>query len=105
MKLNLKEIATAWYNVIKHTPEQKELADKRFAIGLECPSRKEILEGKEWSLKCSECGCPLKAKVYTKTTYLNNPGSCPLNKWKEIETEYLNTHTDAVKYKFKKTVI
>ena len=105
MKLDFKEIVTAWYNVIKHTPEQKELADKRFAICLECSSKKEIFEGKEWSLKCGECGCPLKAKVYTKNTYLNNPGSCPLNKWKELEIEYLNNYTEVVKYKHKKTII
>ena len=104
MKLDFKEIFTAWYNVVKHTPEQKELADKRFAICLECPSKQEIFEGKEWSLKCGECGCPLKAKVYTKNTHLNNPGSCPLNKWKEIEIEYLNNHTKVVNYKHKKTI-
>lgn len=105
MKLDFKEIVTAWYNVIKHTPEQKELADKRFAICLECPSKKEILEGKEWSLKCGECGCPLKGKVYTKNTYINKELSCPLNKWKEIEIEYLAKHSDTVKYKHKKTIV
>ena len=72
---------------------------------MECPSKREVLKGKEWSLKCGECGCPLKAKVYTKNTYHNKDGSCPLNKWKEIETEYLNNNTDKVKYKFKKTII
>lgn len=105
MKLDFKEIVTAWYNVVKHTPEQKELADKRFAICLECPSKKEIFEGKEWSLKCSECGCPLKAKVYTKNTYINQELSCPLNKWKEIEIEYLAKHSSNVKYKHKKTIV
>lgn len=90
MKLDFKEILNAWYNVVNHTPEQKILADKRFDICLKCPSKKEILEGKEWSLKCGECGCPLKAKVYTKKTYLHKDGSCPLNKWKEIEMEHLS---------------
>ena len=89
MKLDFKEIVSAWYNVIKHTPAQKELADKRFEICLECPSKKEILEGKEWSLVCGECGCPLKAKVYTTKMWLTEDGSCPSNKWKEIEIEYL----------------
>lgn len=90
MKLDFKEILNAYYNVVIHTPEQKILADKRFGICLKCPSKKEILEGKEWSLKCGECGCPLKAKVYTKKTYLHKDGSCPLNKWKEIEMEHLS---------------
>lgn len=105
MKLNFKDIVTSWYNVIVHTPEQKELAEKRFDICLQCPSKKEIIEGKEWALKCGECGCPLSAKVYTKTTYLNKDGSCPLNKWKEIEIEYLNKHSNTVTYKTKKTFI
>ena len=105
MKINFKEIATAWYNVIHHTPKQKELADKRFAICLECPSKQEILEGKEWSLKCSECGCPLKAKIYTNKTYITKGGSCPLNKWKEIEIEHLAKYTDSVGYKTSKTTI
>jgi hypothetical protein len=90
MKLDFKEIISSWYSVVKHTTEQKELADKRFEICLLCPSKQEILEGKEWSLKCGECGCPLKAKVYSPKTYLIEDGSCPLNKWKDVEIEYLN---------------
>ena len=69
MKLDFKEIATAWYNKFQHTPQQKKLADSRFDICLECPSKKEIFEGKEWSLKCGECGCPLSAKVYTQNLF------------------------------------
>jgi len=92
MKIDFKEIVGAWYNTIKHTPEQKELADKRFEICLQCPSKKEVLEGKEWSLICGECGCPLKAKVYTKKMYMIEDGSCPLSKWKEIEMEYLKKY-------------
>jgi hypothetical protein len=92
MKLDFKEIVSAWYNTIKHTPELKELANKRFEICTQCPSKKETLEGKEWSFVCGECGCPLKAKVYSPKTYLVEDGSCPLNKWKEIEIEYLKKH-------------
>ena len=93
MKLDFKEIIGSWYNVIKHTPEQKELADKRFEICLVCPSKQEILEGKEWSLTCGECGCPLKAKVYTKKTHMYaEDGSCPLNKWKDVELEHFKKY-------------
>jgi hypothetical protein len=91
MKLDFKEIAVSWYNTLSHTPEQKKIADLRFDICLECPSKKEIFEGKEWSLKCGECGCPLKAKIYTPKTYLDKGGSCPLNKWKDIEDEYVKS--------------
>jgi hypothetical protein len=65
----------------------------------------EIFKDMKWSLKCGECGCPLRAKVYTKMTYLNKDKSCPLDKWKEIEMEYLDKHSDAVKYKTKKTFL
>ena len=72
---------------------------ERLAICLECPSKKEIFEGKQWSLKCGECGCPLKGKIYTPHTYLNKKGSCPLGKWKEVEDEYLKN------FKTSKTII
>jgi hypothetical protein len=91
MKLDFKEIATSWYNKFTHSPSQKKLADSRFDICLECPSKQEILKGKEWSLRCGECGCPLSAKIYTPKTYLDDGGSCPLNKWKDIEDEYLKS--------------
>lgn len=90
MKLDFKEIANAWYSSIIHTPTQKEIADLRFSVCLQCPSKKEIIEGKEWSLKCGECGCPLKAKVYTHKTHLSKDKSCPLDKWKDIENQYIN---------------
>lgn len=89
MKIDFKEIIGSWYNKIKHTPEQKELADKRFEVCSTCPHKQEIIEGLEWTLKCGKCGCPLAGKVYTKKTHLMKGGSCPLDKWKEVETEYL----------------
>ena len=99
MKLDFKEISQAWFNSVFHSPELKKLADERLAICLECPSKKEIFEGKQWSLKCGECGCPLKGKIYTPHTYLNKKGSCPLGKWKEVEDEYLKN------FKTSKTII
>lgn len=90
MKIDFKEISKAWFNSVVHTPAQKELADDRFEICLKCPSKKEIIEGKEWSLKCDECGCPLKAKIYTYKTYLDKGKSCPLDKWKDVEEKHLN---------------
>jgi hypothetical protein len=89
MKLDFKEISTAWFNKLIHSPQQKKLADDRFDICLECPSKQEIFKGKEWSLKCGECGCPLQAKIYTNYTYQHKNGSCPLNKWNEVEDDFL----------------
>lgn len=88
MKLDFKEIVGSWYNKINHTPEQKELADKRFEVCLACPYKQEILKGQQWTLKCGKCGCPLAGKVYTKKTHLDPNGSCPLHKWKDVETEH-----------------
>lgn len=90
MKIDFKEISKAWFNSVIHSSIQKELADARFEICLTCPSKKEIFEGKEWSLKCGECGCPLKAKIYTYKTYLDKDKSCPLDKWKSIEEKHLD---------------
>ena len=101
MKLDFKEISQAWFNKFVHSNELKKLADERFSICLECPSKKEILNIKttEWSLKCGECGCLLKGKIYTSNTHLSERGSCPLGKWKEVEDEYLK------KFKTSKTII
>jgi ribosomal protein L37AE/L43A len=101
MKLDFKEISKAWYNKLIHSNELKKLADARFLICLECPSKKEMFHIKTttWALKCGECGCPLKGKVYTPNTYLDKNGSCPLIKWKEVEDEYIKS------FKTSKTII
>ena len=105
MKLDFKEIAEAWYRKFNPSKEEKELADKRFEICLACPSKVEIFKDKEWSLKCGECGCPLGAKTYTPKTYLDKGGSCPLGKWKDIETEYLIRNGKLNNLKGNKTII
>jgi hypothetical protein len=89
MHLDFKEIAGAWYNRFVHTDEMKELADIRLSICYECPSKLDGIPGFPMRLRCGECGCPLKAKVYTDKTYLDEGGSCPLNKWKDAEIEHL----------------
>ena len=99
MKLDFKEITISWYNKFIHSEELKKLADDRFDICLECPSKQELFENKKWSFKCGECGCPLKGKVYTPKTYLDKKGSCPLGKWKRVEDEYI-TH-----FKKNKTIL
>jgi hypothetical protein len=105
MKLDFKEIIGAWYSKINHTPEQKELADNRFAICITCPHKQEILNGKEWSLKCGQCGCPLSAKVYTKKTHLDKNGSCPLHKWKDVEIEHFIKYGYITNSKNNKTML
>ncbi len=40
-----------------------------------------------------------KGKVYTPNTYLDESGSCPLGKWKEVEDEYIKS------FKTSKTIL
>ena len=95
MSLDFKEITGAWYNKFVHTDAMKELADNRLAICLECPFKLEGIKGFPFRLRCGKCGCPLKAKVYTDKTYLHEDGSCPINKWKDIEIEHLKKYSTA----------
>lgn len=86
--MNIREIVTAWATKFHHSVEQKELGDKRYDICLSCPSHKEKIKNKKWTQYCGECGCPLSAKVFTRSIYSDEGGSCPLEKWKEVEIEY-----------------
>lgn len=80
----MKEIISAW--VIKNNPSenQQQLAKKRYNICLECPSRASLFKQKKWSEYCNECGCLLQGKIFTPKY-----DSCPLNKWREVEEDYL----------------
>ena len=95
MNLDFKEITSAWYNKFIHTDAMKELADLRLAICVECPFKIEGITGLPFRLRCGKCGCPLKAKVYTDKTYLDEGGSCPLNKWMDIEIEHTKIYQKA----------
>jgi len=83
MRINPKQIITAWITSIKPSADQKQMAEKRKEICSVCPSKKDIFKEKEWSSVCSECGCPISKKIFT-TEY--NP--CPLKKWGEVDDLY-----------------
>ncbi len=83
MGFNIKEIFTAWSIAINPNERQKEIAEKRWEICMECPHRIETFQDKEWSFRCGECGCPLKGKIFT-----NDYDACPKNKWLVVEKEY-----------------
>jgi hypothetical protein len=86
--LNFKEIFNAWVKFGNPTEQQEKLANARFSICQGCDYKKEIIKGKEWSLTCGKCGCPLKAKVFSDA---QNP--CPMGFWKEIDKKFgLNTN-------------
>lgn len=82
--MDIKEIISAWVIRYNPTEAQQELASKRYAICEECPSKSNILLQKKWTEHCSECGCPLQGKIFTPKY-----NGCPLEKWKDVEEEYL----------------
>jgi hypothetical protein len=81
-----KEIFEAWAISFNPNDAQAELASKRIAICDVC-EHKTI----EPYIHCNQCGCALKAKIYTPRTYKDDGGTCPKTKWKEVEDEYLKT--------------
>ena len=82
--IDYKEIFDAWKISFNPTLIQEELAGKRFNVCLGCNYRKEVLKGVKWSAYCSDCGCPINKKIFTK---IFNP--CTQKKWKDIDSEYM----------------
>jgi ketosteroid isomerase-like protein len=81
-----KEIFEAWAISFNPDDAQAELASQRIEICDVCEHK-----ALEPYIRCDQCGCALKAKIYTPRTYKDSGGSCPKNKWKEVEDEYLKT--------------
>jgi len=93
MKLDIHKIAKAW--AISFNPSSSELllAEKRLEVCHSCDmAANNILN----ISTCSACGCPLSKKVYT-TDY----NDCPLNKWEEVDKNYM----DLTKIKTKKSIL
>lgn len=78
--MNFKEILEAWIISFNPNEKEKQLAELRYGICNECPSR----TGAFGVAVCSECGCPITKKIFTNT---HNP--CPLGKWEEIDTPFM----------------
>jgi hypothetical protein len=84
MKFNPLEIINAWITAANPTEIQAEIAKERLNVCLGCEFRKEIIHNKEWSAVCGGCGCPIQKKIFT-----NEYGTCPTNKWEEVEKRYM----------------
>lgn len=82
----LSEIIGAWVVSFNPSPEQKELAEKRYEICLGCEhyGKKRRITGDEF---CKKCLCPIQKKVFTEKTQK----ACPLNKWSHIDSIYVDT--------------
>ena len=76
----IQEIFTAWAIAFDPTQEQSELASERIQICNECEFKNTIP-----IIHCGECGCALKAKVYSPVI-----GACPKGKWVAAEMKWEN---------------
>ena len=76
----IEEIFKAWQISYNPNDLQSELAIKRMEICDTCDSKKDIP-----FIHCGECGCALKAKVYSPKI-----GACPRGKWIAVEMEWEN---------------
>jgi hypothetical protein len=70
---NLKDIFQSWLTSLNPTEQEVDTAHHRAAICFACPALKE----KAGIPVCGECGCFIKAKVFSK----RGPVACPLKKW------------------------
>ena len=86
------EIFTAWGIALNPNDLQNELAVKRMEICEECEFKKSIPIN-----RCGACGCPLRGKVFTTNTYLSQGGSCPKNKWRNVERDWIEKK-DKIRY-------
>jgi len=89
----IKEIFLAWkiaLTVDENDPRY-DLASKRIEICNSCEFKVETPIGPGISFyRCSICGCALKGKIFTPSTYKDEGGSCPKGFWSAIEENYLN---------------
>jgi hypothetical protein len=74
----IEEIFKAWGIMFNPNDLESELAGKRMEICDGCDYKKTIP-----IIHCGECGCALKAKVYSPKI-----GACPKGKWTAVEMEW-----------------
>ena len=76
----VEEIFKAWGIMFNPNDAQSELAAARMEICDGCDSKKTIP-----FIHCGECGCALKAKIYSPKI-----GACPRGKWIAVEMVFEN---------------
>ena len=76
----IEEIFKAWGIMFNPTDTQSELAADRMQVCDDCDSKRTIP-----IIHCGECGCALKAKVYSPVI-----GACPRGKWIAAEMKWEN---------------
>lgn len=76
----IEEIFKAWGIMFNPNDAQSELAAARMEICDTCDSKRTTP-----IIHCGECGCVLKAKVYSSVI-----GACPRGKWVAAEIKWEN---------------
>lgn len=77
-------IAEAWVVAANPKDWQKELANSRYAICLECEHYRKTRPVTN-DEHCSDCGCPISKKIFSQKI-----NECPKDKWLPVENEYKN---------------
>jgi hypothetical protein len=80
---NILEIIDAWKSSFERNPDKVELAEKRLSICNGCEFKKEIIKGKDWSMLCKACGCPIKKKIFSKQF-----NACEKGYWTDTDSEH-----------------
>lgn len=87
----VEEIFKSWGIFFNPSDAQSDLAFNRIQICDGCEFKDVVAIGPiDLLARCTVCGCALKGKIYTPQTYLDAGGSCPKEKWKDVEQEWLN---------------
>lgn len=93
----VEEIFKAWKMALtldKSDP-MYELASKRIQICDDCEFKSTLTVANVGLVtRCSVCGCALKGKMFTPKTYKDEGGSCPKEKWTEVEKEWLENNKE-----------
>jgi hypothetical protein len=84
-KVKLQNIVNGWYNLTIKNAVVEKIAIERANICAKCPFAEmsngiytTVIDNKTTQirgLKCTQCGCPLSAKVRSSKDY------CPIGKW------------------------
>jgi hypothetical protein len=81
--IDFKEVINSWIIKFNPTDNEKQLSEERLTICQNCVYYSEVLKKREWSAVCTECNCPLAAKIFTPKT-----NSCRVGYWEEVDKKY-----------------
>jgi lipoate synthase len=81
--MDFKEIIDSWIRMTNPTENEKLHSDERLTICVNCVYYKEIIKRGRWSAVCTECSCPIAAKIFS-----NKTSACRVGNWDEVDKKY-----------------